>query len=55
MKSGKTYEDVIADPALKQVSEKLSDILENVWNIGKLTNEEYKVFDDCIMSPAGRK
>lgn len=43
------------DPFLAKMSEDISNILENVWNIGRLTQEESDTFDKCIDSPAGRK
>lgn len=55
MDKGNSFQDVMLDPLLKQKAEQLSDILENVWNIGRLTEEEYKGFNECIQSPTGRK
>ena len=55
MQKGKTFEDVMVDPILMKKSEQISDILENVWNVGKLTNSEYDVFKEVIQTPAGRK
>jgi hypothetical protein len=43
------------DPNLRQRAEQISEILENVWNVGKLTSEEYKIFENCIQTPVGRK
>lgn len=55
MDKGNTFEDVMLDPHLQQKADQISDILENVWNIGRLTEEEYKIFSDCIQTPTGRK
>jgi len=55
MDKGKTFEDVMQDPYLKKMGDDLSDILENVWNVGKLDQKEYEIFDKCIQSPQGRK
>lgn len=46
MDKGNTFGDVMADPRLKTKLDKISDVLENVWNIGKLTQDEYDYFDD---------
>jgi len=45
----------MSDPAFKNKSEEISVILENVWELGKLTPQEEKVFEDCIQTPIGRK
>jgi hypothetical protein len=55
MNTGNTFEDVMMDPRLKNRSDKMSNMLENVWNIGKLSLEEYDEFNDCIKTPSGRK
>lgn len=55
MDKGNTFGDVMADPRLKTKSDKISEMLENVWNVGKLSQEEYDYFDDCIKTPTGRK
>ena len=44
MSKSTSFEDVMLDPTLKEKSEKVSAILENVWNIGKLTKEEFDTF-----------
>ena len=36
----------MSDPAFKNKSEEISVILENVWELGKLTPQEEKVFED---------
>ena len=55
MDKARTFEDVMLDPMLRQRGEQISDILENVWNVGKLTEQELKTFTDCIQTAQGRK
>jgi hypothetical protein len=55
MKYGKTFSDVMNDATLQNKSQKMETILENVWNVGKLTKDEYKFFESLIRTQNGRK
>ena len=37
MKNRKTFEDVLEDPFLKKMADDSSDLLDQIWNVGKIT------------------